>query len=257
MTTKLFLCRDIWRVRNVKLKFLDDKVAQCDILTAALLKLANINEFDAEAVLEELQMFEIVLDQVRAALQKKLGSEVGLTSSSMIFKSPVDEPDGKGAAAAPAKNSFASTFRKLRSKSSNATASGSTPSGKPDPSVPGLVMASLPMTTSSSVPTSRSYKSRATTAPPTPTQLANIPTMHATYMSSLARLFDAAQILDSIARQVEDPGLKASNKTLVGLEFGVKNAAEFFAFFVLRFVMGDVGVLVDKFLKRGSEWVMT
>jgi len=76
-------------------------------------------------------------------------------------------------------------------------------------------------------------------------------------MSSLARLFDAAQVLDGIARQVEDPGLKCSSQTLVGLELGVKNAAEFFAFYIIRFVMADLMLMVDKFLKRGTEWVST
>ena len=75
-------------------------------------------------------------------------------------------------------------------------------------------------------------------------------------MASLARLFDAVQVLDSVARQVVDPGLKCSSETLVGLELSVRNAAEFFAFFVVRFVMADVGLLVDKFLKRGTEWVL-
>jgi len=77
------------------------------------------------------------------------------------------------------------------------------------------------------------------------------------YMSSLARLFDAAQVLDGIARQVEDPGLKCSNKTQVGLELGVKNAAEFFAFYIIRFVMADLMLMIDKFIKRGTEWVLT
>ena len=76
-------------------------------------------------------------------------------------------------------------------------------------------------------------------------------------MAALARLFDAAQILDSIARQVEDPGLKCSSKTHVGLELCVGKASEFFAFFVVRWVVADVGLLLDKFVKRGGEWVMS
>lgn len=75
-------------------------------------------------------------------------------------------------------------------------------------------------------------------------------------MSSLARLFDAVQVLDSIARQVEDPGLKATNKTQVGLELSIRGAAEFFSFYVIRFAMADIGVFLDKYLKRNSEWVM-
>jgi hypothetical protein len=117
-------------------------------------------------------------------------------------------------------------------------------------------MPSLPMTSSSSVQTSSRIQHRHKIPPPTPNSLTNIPIMHATYMSSLARLFDAVQIIDAIARQVEDPGLKASDKTHVGLEFCVRNAAEFFSFYIIRFVMTDVCILVDKFLKRGAEWTM-
>lgn len=254
LTTKLFIPRDIWRVRGVKLKALDDKVAQCDLLTAALLKLAKVDTFDANAVLHELQSFETVLDQARSTLQKKLGNDVGFSSSSSLFKSAGEDVDVSKTTNAAAK-SIASSWRKLRSKSS-APAMGYQ-NGQKDGSTLGPTMTTLPMTSSSSVPSSRSHLNRKIVPPPTPTQLTNYQAIHTGYMSSLARLFDAAQILDGIARQVEDPGLKCNDSTQVGLELGVKNAAEFFAFFVIRFVMSDLTTLLDKFLKRGSEWVLT
>ena len=263
MSNKLFIPRDIWRVRNVKLRLIEEKVAQCDILTAALLQIANVDHMDAGAVWQELQSFETVLEQVRVVLLKKLGSDVGLSSSANVFKSPSDEaePLSTKASNSSAAKSFASSWRKLRSKSSStAVPIQSTVSASKDASTThtnaGLTMSSLPMTTSYNVPTSRSHTARHKLPPPTPTQLPNIPIHHATYMASLARLFDAVQILDSIARQVVDPGLKCSSETLVGLELSVRNAAEFFAFFVVRFVMADLGLLVDKFLKRGTEWVL-
>ena len=61
---------------------------------------------------------------------------------------------------------------------------------------------------------------------------------------------------DQIARQVEDPGLKNSSSAYVGLELSAKHAAEFFGFYICRFVLADVGLLLDKFIKRGSEWVL-
>jgi MIT (microtubule interacting and transport) domain len=263
LSTKVFISRDVWRVKNAKLKLLDDKISQCDVLTAALLKLAKVDHFDADAVRDELQSFETVLDQVRGVLQKKLGSDVGLSSSANVFKSPTDDAEPLSAKPnnSSAAKSFASSWRKLRSKSSSATITNPpTTSGSKDASAThtntGLTMSSLPMTSSFNVPTSRSYHTRHRPAPPTPTQLTNIPIHHAQYMASLARLFDAVQILDSIARQVVDPGLKCSSETLVGLELSVRHAAEFFAFFVIRFVMADMGILVDKFLKRGTEWVL-
>ncbi|KAI1609327.1 hypothetical protein EDD37DRAFT_163926 [Exophiala viscosa] len=254
LTTNLFIPRDIWRVRNVKLKALEDKVSQCDLLTAALQKLAKVDTFDADAMLEELQCFETVLDQVRVTLLKKIGSDVGFGGSSNLFK-PNKEDEGAGKTNTTTGKGFASSWRKLRSKSS-APAMGN-PIGPKDAAASGLTIPSLPMTSSSSIQSSRSLHSRKMLPPPTPTAMPNIQTIHATYMSSLARLFGAAQVLDAIARQVEDPGLKCSNKTQVGLELGVKNAAEFFAFYIIRFVMADLMLMVDKFLKRGTEWVLT
>lgn len=62
--------------------------------------------------------------------------------------------------------------------------------------------------------------------------------------------------LDQIARQVEDPGLRHADKTQVGLELCTRHAAEFFGFYICRFVLTDVSLLLDKFIKRGSEWVL-
>jgi hypothetical protein len=252
ITTKLFISRDVWRVKNVKLKSVEDKVSQCDLLTAALQKLARVDTFDADAVLEELQYFETVLDQVRVNLHKKLGNDVGFTGSASLFKGEEAEATTSKSNNTAAK-SFASSWRKLRSKSSTPAIGNST---IPKDMTSGLSMSSVPMTSATSMPSSRSQPNRKNSSPPTPRELANIQPLHATYMSSLARLFDAAQVLDDIARQVEDPGLKCSNKTQVGLELGVKNAAEFFAFFVIRFVMADLSIMIDKFLKRGTEWVL-
>ena len=69
-------------------------------------------------------------------------------------------------------------------------------------------------------------------------------------------LTEIAFFADQIARQVEDPGLKHSSPTHVGLELSIRHAAEFFAFYVCRFVLADMGTLLDKFVKRGTEWVL-
>jgi hypothetical protein len=63
--------------------------------------------------------------------------------------------------------------------------------------------------------------------------------------------------IDQIARQVEDPGLKGSSPTHVGLELCTRHSSEFFAFYVCRWVMADLGILLDKFVKRSTEWVLT
>lgn len=67
---------------------------------------------------------------------------------------------------------------------------------------------------------------------------------------------DNGHAADQIARQVEDPGLRHADKTQVGLELCTRHAAEFFGFYICRFVLTDLGLLLDKFIKRGSEWVL-
>jgi hypothetical protein len=238
-------------VKNVKLKAVDDKISQCDLLTAALLKVAKADTYDADAVFEEMQSFESVMEQVRATLQKKLGNEVGVSSSVGLFKnSPVtDELQGDGLATkgsnGPGK-SYLAGWRKLRSKSSGAGANApSAPhSSKEGGGKESVAMSSLPMTAQ---PRSRVAKR-------------NVQQMQGTgpnaiYMEALARLFNAVQVLDQIGRQVEDPGLKRSSQTHVGLELCTRNAAEFFGFYICRFVLSDISLMLDKFIKRGSEWV--
>ena len=66
----------------------------------------------------------------------------------------------------------------------------------------------------------------------------------------------ALRPIDQIARQVEEPGLRHSSPTHVGLELSARHAAEFFGFYICRFVLADVSLLLDKFIKRGSEWVL-
>ncbi|KKY26521.1 putative mit domain-containing protein [Diplodia seriata] len=170
LSTKLFVPRDIWNVKGVKIKSVEEKISNIDLLTAALLKLGRVDTLDADATLEEMQALELVLDQVQSNLVKKLGSEVGTGGREV-----------------------------------------------PDIEFVGP---------------------------------------NANYMGSLTRLFDAVQVLDQIARQVEDPGLKHSSPTHVGLELSTRHAAEFFGFYICRFVLSDIAMMLDKFIKRGSEWVL-
>ncbi|KAJ6443557.1 Translation factor GUF1 [Purpureocillium lavendulum] len=198
LSTKLFVPRDVWKVKGVKLKYVEDKIANCDYLTAALLKLAKVDTCDADAVLEEMQSLEGVLEQ----------------SSGSLFREASNVVEGDGSSNMPRTASISgksSSFSKLSSID-----------GAKEVREVGLAQFSGP---------------------------------NAHYMGSLARLFDAAQAVDQIARQVEDPGLRHADKTQVGLELCTRHAAEFFGFYICRFVLTDVSLLLDKFIKRGSEWM--
>ncbi|GAP83227.1 putative GTP-binding protein [Rosellinia necatrix] len=260
VSTRLFVPQEAWKVKGVKLRNIEDKISQCDLLTAALLKLARVDSTDADAMLDEMQSFENILETVQNTLSRRLGTEVG-TQGMITLK---DEKEAE-APPVPRNNSIsgkagAFSWRRLRSKGSAVnlastygvkinTGSGSANGvhGIPEGDVisPGGSMPSLPMVAH---PSSRPAKRDVTSV--------KFDGPNAHYMGSLARLFDAAQTVDQIARQVDDPGLRHADKTQVGLELCTRHAAEFFGFYICRFVLTDLGMLLDKFVKRGSEWVL-
>lgn len=320
LTTKMFVPREVWQSTGVKLKAVEDKIANCDLLTAALGRLAGVDTYDADAIMDELLSFEEVMERVQAALSKKLGSDVGVQGVAGMFKdasaatvtSAMGNVGSDNAAASDkaAKSnsgkSYLSSWRKLRNKSSGTPLStGSQMPIKPAPGQDQHTIPSVPMT--SFVPVERRGNKR---------DARNLvfEGPNKEYMGSLARLFDGVQVLgksthlnedsacvtlacphacsakqgassttttrpvpsfpiqaalilglslthcvfatDQIARQVEDPGLKHSSPTHVGLELSIRHAAEFFGFFVCRFVLADLGLLMDKFVKKGTEWVL-
>ncbi|KAK2762772.1 hypothetical protein FQN54_000946 [Arachnomyces sp. PD_36] len=253
LSTKLFIPRDVWNVKNVKLKAIEEKISACDLLTAALLKLSQVDTYDADAVLEEMQAFENILDQLQGFLTKKLGNDVGVQGAMPLFNKMPNSSDDSTAPAPELSSSkssssggksYLTSWRKLRSKNSGAGTMA------PPPPRDGVkdcthTMSSLPMT---SIPSSHAQRKNIATIP------ASGP--NANYMNALVRLFDASQVLDQIACQVEDPGLKHSSQTHVGLELSTRHAADFFGFYICRFVLNDIGIMLDKFIKRGSEWVL-
>ncbi|KAG9249770.1 uncharacterized protein F5Z01DRAFT_745944 [Emericellopsis atlantica] len=223
VSSKLFVPREAWKVKNVKLKNVEDKIANCDLLTAALLKLARVDTCDADAMLEEMQAIENILEQVQASLVRKLGNEVGVSNASAMFKEATVPADGEMAmprsASVSGKSSF--SWRRLRSKNSAATLTAQSRSTPIETIKEIQTVASLPMTSQPSRKPAKRDMSQANFSGP-----------NASYMGSLARLFDAAQAIDQIARQVEDPGLKHADKTQVGLELCTRHAAEFFGFYI-------------------------
>ena len=196
ITTRLFIPRDIWRVKNIKLKNVEDKVSCCDHLTAALQKLAKVDTLDANAVLEEMQSFETIMEQVQSTLTKKLGSDVGVHGATQLFKtaSPMDETatnlDGVASKNGNTNSKSYLSWRKLRSKNSLGPGPASTVSvnNTKDGSKEGPSMKSLPMTT---IPNPRFPKRDVNSIQcvgPNPS-----------YMGALGRLCDSAQILGKLS----------------------------------------------------------
>ncbi|KAJ5707213.1 hypothetical protein N7488_007014 [Penicillium malachiteum] len=251
LSTKLFIPHDVWRVKNVKLKAIEDKVSNCDLLTAALLRLAQVDMYDADAVLEEMQALEGVLDQAQAALSKKLGNDVGVQTAMPLFKPSGTAEDSahhetsSSRSSGTSNKSYLPTWKRLRAKTSGmGTTTPPVISSVRDSNKDNFTLNTLPMSSGPTAHPKRNVTSLDFSGP------------NAHYMGALARLFDAAQVIDQIAQQVEDPGLKHSSQTHVGLELSTRHAAEFFGFYVCRFALADVGLMLDKFIKRGSEWVL-
>lgn len=212
LSTRLFVPRDVWRVKGVKIKSVEEKIGNCDLLTAALGRLAAVDTFDADAVLEEMQQLETVFDQVQANLAKKLGSEVGVHGLSSLFKDVGGSTGAEGGAGGMENGgvglggmrtasgtvtggkSYLSGWRKLRSKGSSVnlpTTSGSFAgsgglSAKDKSEAAGWTMTSVPMT---NLPNIRFAKrdiwslDQALEGP------------NRTYMGAVARLCDAVQVI--------------------------------------------------------------
>jgi hypothetical protein len=69
-------------------------------------------------------------------------------------------------------------------------------------------------------------------------------------MIFLTAMIDRLNVLDD-----NNSGKKIPMTVKVGLELSHRHAAEFFGFYICRFVLTDVTLLLDKFVKRGTEWV--
>ena len=192
LSTRLFIPRDIWKVTNVKLKNVEEKVSSCDLLTATLLKLAKVDMLDASAVLEEMQFLELITEQSQANLSKKLGNEVGVAGASWLSKAGTmgeagnsDNPGPRGSNTST--KSYLSSWRKKISKNNstgpNFAAAVATASSK-DGTKDNPLMATLPMTAAPNPRFPRRDLSQVQYVGP-----------NAHYMAALARLCDAAQIL--------------------------------------------------------------
>lgn len=192
LSTKLFIPRDVWRVKGVKIKVMEEKISNCDLLTAALLKLATVDSNDADAVLEEMQALEFVLDQVQSNLVKKLGNEVGVHGVQTLFKDASGVGNGGGfdvpqepqaKSGASQSKSYLTSWRKLRSKNSAVGLANMTGPAH-EVTKASLTMSTLPMTTLPNIRFAKRDISQVEFSGP-----------NANYMSALARLFDAAQIV--------------------------------------------------------------
>jgi hypothetical protein len=190
ISTRLFVPREVWYIKGVKLKAIEDKVNACDLVTAALQRLASVKQDQVNSVFEEMQALEGVLDRASTTLSKKLGNEVGSNGARALYgdSSVAEGNDNMVTTKVGSAGSGGKYFslRKLRTKtSSNALGStfggGSATAANNDSSYTSLPMAGAGGDTSQQA--KRDIDSVSFGGP------------HAHYIAALAKLFDAAQIL--------------------------------------------------------------
>lgn len=275
ISPKLFVPREVWFIKGVKLKAVDEKINACDLVTAALQRLAKCKADQINSIYEEMQLLEYVLDRAQAMLAKKLGSEVGGAGAKSLY-GETTQANGEDNMVTTKTGNIGGgkgyfSLRKLRTKTSSNTLGSTYGAGQSigaDVSYTNLPMAGAGGVNRALQP-KRDVDSLAFTGP------------HANYLAALAKLFDAAQVLGEFffhhmislilpvlggwfanlhmiyvdGLTVFDESTKVPIKLRVGFELSQRHAAEFFGFFVCRFVLADITLMLDKFLKRGGEWI--
>jgi len=189
VSNKLFVPKDVWRVKGVKIKAVEDKISNCDFLTAALQKLGKVDTCDADSVLDEMQALENVLEQVQIVLTKKLGNEVGVQGAGILFRDASiggESENSTSGSKTPSASKSSFSWRRLRSKNSGVGLTNSYMAKSPPvaDAKEGHTMASLPMTSLATIRFAKRDIGQVQFSGP-----------NANYMAALARLFDAAQVI--------------------------------------------------------------
>ena len=188
ISPKLFVPREVWYIKGVKIKAVEDKINACDLVTAALQKLAKVKQDQVNSIFDEMQALEGVLDRAQIVLSKRLGNEVGGVGAKALYgdNSASGGDDNmvttKTGNVSGGKGYF--SLRKLRTKtSSNALGStyGASAAANGDSTYTSLPMAGAGA--GAALQPKRDIDSVAFGGP------------HATYLAALAKLFDAAQVI--------------------------------------------------------------
>lgn len=196
LTSRLFVPREVWQIQSSKVKNVDDKIANCDLLTAALGRLALVDTYDADAVMEELESFEDVLERIQNNLGKKLGSEVGTGGLNSMFKeASASTGTAQGSTLGTDANAgsdkvkgYLTSWKKLRQKGSGApsAALNATKTSAKSAEKEGLKMSTVPMTDFISLDRRGMKKDVRQMVFEGPNK---------EYMSSLSKLFEGVQVL--------------------------------------------------------------
>lgn len=194
ISARVFIPREVWFIKGVKIKAIDDKISACDLVSAALSKLATVKMDDISAIYEEMNSLEGVLDRVQTVLSKKLGNDVGAAGARTLYGTDGSIPENgsnsdmvtKSTGINGGKSYF--SLRKLRTKNSNTTLSSGYGSSGNLAGEYNFAASGLP----------KVGVADQSTQPVRNLDGVTFGGPHAAYISALARLFDSAQILGMV-----------------------------------------------------------
>lgn len=194
ISARVFVPREVWFIKGVKIKAIDDKISACDLVSAALSKLATVKMDDINAIYDEMNSLEGVLDRVQTVLSKKLGNDVGAGGARTLYGTDGSIPENgsnsdmvtKSTGINGGKSYF--SLRKLRTKNSNTALSSGYGSSNNLTGEYNFAASGLP----------KAGAADQTTQPVRNLEGVTFGGPHAAYISALARLFDSAQILGMV-----------------------------------------------------------
>lgn len=191
ISARVFVPREVWFIKGVKIKAIDDKISACDLVSAALSKLATVKPDDINALYEEMNSLEGILDRVQTVLSKKLGNDVGAAGARALYGTDGTIPENgsnsdmvtKSTGVTGGKSYF--SLRKLRTKNSSTALSSGYGSSSNLAGDYNYASSGLPKVggADQNLQAVRNLDAVTFGGP------------HAAYISALARLFDSAQIL--------------------------------------------------------------
>lgn len=209
ITQNLFLPREIWGVRGVKFRGLEEKMQALDLLTGVLLSIGEWEgDGDLVKAVDRLQNLEAAMDGLQTSLAKKLGNDIRDAR-------PVSGPVS---ATRPAENQRKFVpqqvnllgWRRHRKRISLKSIEG--------------IDARLPL--------GGPFED---------------------YILSLNRFFIAAQTMDRLMFFVDADN--ASITTRVRMDLSLRRCVDFLSRVVCRWVLIDVGLLLDKYVKGSGQWM--
>ncbi|KAK9257649.1 hypothetical protein V1519DRAFT_394268 [Lipomyces tetrasporus] len=259
ITDRLRLCPQVFLLPGVKLRSQDEKTSACESIIAALL------QFEDSPSLQRFAQLERVMNRIEMQLQRILvpdGSDFthgfggfGGNEFSMLGRKSSKSSQassGSDASSDRRRSSVASESSSQKSRSWKKSNSRTAPA--PPMSVSSR-SSSLTVPTAVSVDENRIPGRNAdgkVAASSIPGEVLRGPL--GSYLRVLVVLFDRAQLIEQIPVLISADKLPIDTQARV--DKAVRRASEFFGRVICKFVLADIADLMDKYIRKGSRWML-